>query len=352
MPLFTEGFETSFGNFTPAGAYARSTSFAHTGTESVWDSATGSTTILYSNKANSYAAGTDGNTSAVWYILLNPSSAGGYIYLLSRLRGVGAAAPTYAASGGYAIRFINAGVFSPVITKLINGTDSPLAAMMAAGSILTSQWYRVQLDCSGTTITGYVQRPNGDYLTAANTWTTSGSPLPFMTITGETSLAAAGDSAMGSLLYQPSGVGAFLDDVSLTSLAAGGTAWTQTLTETLSFTDTRIAGAAHNLTESLLFSDTRIMSVAKSLAETLVLSDLRTASVGKTAQETLAFVDALTRAASYQRTLSETLVLSDVRAAGLARKLSETYGLSDSVAAGIVTAATLIIVSIGPGGSA
>lgn len=264
------------------------------------------------------------------------------------------------------------------LVRRLAGGDTNLGTVLnvnydATNGILFNTWYDILItaddpDSTNTVINVQLQRPNGDYMTGGGNWSATQQNVLSRT-SNVTALKA--NSTVGALLFiQGGATGLQIDNSDYESLAGGGTAWTKTLTEILSYNDTRTAGAAHslsesllltdtrfssasrNLTESLLFSDTRIMSVAKSLAETLVLSDLRTASVGKTAQETLAFLDALTRAASYQRTLSETLVLSDVRAAGLARKLSETYGLSDSVAAGIVTAATLIIVSIGPGGSA
>lgn len=91
----------------------------------------------------------------------------------------------------------------------------------------------------------------------------------------------------------------------------GGTAWTKSLTETLSLTDARTMGAMKALSETLSLTDARAMAFGKALAETLSLSDLRAGGANKL--------------------LAEALSLTDVRAAGAAKALGDTLAFSDTV---------------------
>jgi hypothetical protein len=163
----------------------------------------------------------------------------------------------------------------------------------------------------------------------------------------------------------------------------GGAAWVKTLSETYALTDSRMASAGKSLAETYALTDARVMAVAKSLVETLSLTDVRSASLSRILTETLSLIDNLTsgaawakiltetlaftdnrtsragkglvenyglsdiRTAAVQKVLTETLVLTDARAAGLARRLAETYNLTDVAAAQIVSAALLIIVTVG-----
>jgi hypothetical protein len=165
--------------------------------------------------------------------------------------------------------------------------------------------------------------------------------------------------------------------------SAGGAAWVKTLSETYALTDSRLASAGKSLAETYALTDARVMAVAKSLVETLSLTDVRSASLSRILTETLSLIDNLTsgaawskiltetlaftdnrtsragkglaenyglsdiRTAAVQKVLTETLVLTDARAAGLARRLAETYNLTDVAAAQIVSAAMLIIVTVG-----
>lgn len=96
----------------------------------------------------------------------------------------------------------------------------------------------------------------------------------------------------------------------LWTASPSGTAWTKSLTETLSLTDARTAGAMKALTETLSLTDTRAMGLGKALAETLSLSDLKTGGGNKL--------------------LSEALALTDVRTAGAAKALSDSLSLTDA----------------------
>jgi hypothetical protein len=246
--LFTEGFESGLGNFTAGGSEAVVTTVAHGGTHSVWNPITTSVSILYSGLANGYAAGTDGNTSCSWNILIRTAVGDDYIYLMGRLRGT-----AWGASTSYAIRYTTGGAGTSVLVKITNGSDVAFGSGVSWGTTITPDvWYLATLECNGTTINGYIQRPSdGKWLTGASTW--SSARGPFQTVT-DTSFAASGDSRMGSMLYYRTN-GWYIDDVSFDSFGGGVT--------TVAGTATMIGEAALNATgTAVVLATGQIVSVS------------------------------------------------------------------------------------------
>lgn len=101
-----------------------------------------------------------------------------------------------------------------------------------------------------------------------------------------------------------------LNSVARKFYSFGSTAWSQSLSETLSLSDIRLMGANKALSETLSLTDARAMAFGKALAETLTLSDLKAGGANKL--------------------LAEALSLADVRVAGVAKALSDSLALSDA----------------------
>ena len=153
-----------------------------------------------------------------------------------------------------------------------------------------------------------------------------------------------------------------LADAFLSLKNTGGTAWFQSLTETLSYTDARTVSVVRNIVESLMYTDARAAAVTHPLAEALTYTDARSAGISRPLTESIPFTDARTasigkafaetlslsdsRSASVVKSLAEAYVLTDARAAGLVRQLAETYNITDILAARLVTLG-FVIVTIG-----
>lgn len=124
-------------------------------------------------------------------------------------------------------------------------------------------------------------------------------------------------------------------------VAGGGTAYTQSLTESMGLVDSTLRTAAYGrgLTESLGMADTtgRQATVIRALTEALGLTDSSTRIVGydRDLTEAVGLADALTRAADYGRLLTDSVGLTDAisRIATFIRANTETLGLTDDLTA-------------------
>jgi hypothetical protein len=122
---------------------------------------------------------------------------------------------------------------------------------------------------------------------------------------------------------------------------AGGTLFTQTLTDSITLTDTLTKRPAKVYTEILTLTDTVTKAITKVFAEVLTLSDVLTAFKTKviTLLETITISDTFTRTTS--KVLSEVVTVTDSVAKKLSRTLTESFTLSDIVTALKVAVITL-----------
>ena len=123
--------------------------------------------------------------------------------------------------------------------------------------------------------------------------------------------------------------------------------------DTINFSDAAAKSLTKYPADTLTFSDspTLTRTFARAAADTLTFSDVATRAVGINKADTLTFSDSATPSTSsnqdYQRFPADTLTFSDVptRVVAYVRMFADTLTFSDDVVAGI------IFVPIGPGGS-
>ena len=125
----------------------------------------------------------------------------------------------------------------------------------------------------------------------------------------------------------------------LTIAPAPTTDWTQTLTETLTTSDSLLKSAARSLSETITTSASIITGVVRSLSETATTVDTLTHGRGKTLPDATTLTDSITR--KTVRALSEALTLTASAIAHPVRTLSESTTLADALAALNGHAATL-----------
>jgi hypothetical protein len=123
-------------------------------------------------------------------------------------------------------------------------------------------------------------------------------------------------------------------------------AFGRSLAEALPLLDARSAAVARALGEALALTDAAVDwtlegSLARTLTETLTFGESRRAAVGKSAAEELVLADA--RLAALGKGLAEVLVLEDRRLAAVAKALAEVLGISDQVAGQFVAAVALVV---------
>lgn len=106
------------------------------------------------------------------------------------------------------------------------------------------------------------------------------------------------------------------------------TAWSQSLSETLSLSDARALTTAKALSEVLSLTDSRTLAVALAKAETLALTDAGVRSAAVVLAVSLGLTDARTLIAGLA--LSETITFSEARALTIGKALGELLELLDS----------------------
>ena len=126
----------------------------------------------------------------------------------------------------------------------------------------------------------------------------------------------------------------------------GGTLHTQTLTETLTLSDTLVKQPRKVLTESITLTDILLKRIQKVFSETLSLTDLLSAFKTKviTLLETITLTDVLVKMPG--KVLSETITLTDSLNRSISFLLLETLNLVDSVNKKILKTAFLETITL------
>lgn len=114
------------------------------------------------------------------------------------------------------------------------------------------------------------------------------------------------------------------------------TAYTATLTETLTASDSIVKGTGRALTESATITDSLTKGTVRTLAEAPTLGDAISRDIGRTVDDGAVLSDTVTRGLA--RTLSEDSTLSDEISRALAREVSEALGVEDTISRGIARA--------------
>lgn len=113
--------------------------------------------------------------------------------------------------------------------------------------------------------------------------------------------------------------------------AAGGTAYTKTLTDSSTLTDTLIKAISKTLTEAQSYADTILKAISKTLSENQSYSDTLTKIkvILKTLTETVTHTDTLVRAMSKTLTEAQSYVDSVIKA--ITRTFTENQSYSDTL---------------------
>ena len=130
----------------------------------------------------------------------------------------------------------------------------------------------------------------------------------------------------------------------------GGTAWTQNLSDTITFSDSlgskavglvkadtitfsdnmsRVWTALMTLADTITFSDTISNAYSKVLADIITFSDSTAKAVTTLFADTITFSDAAIRGMG--KSLSDTITFSDSAIRGIGKILSDTITFSDSI---------------------
>lgn len=111
------------------------------------------------------------------------------------------------------------------------------------------------------------------------------------------------------------------------------------ITETITHTDTVIRAMGRTLTDTVTISDTVLKQDGRTLLETVTHTDALVRTPGKVLTETVTYTDTIVR--QIARTLTETITYTDTVLKQMMRALSETITYTDALTANKVTIKTL-----------
>ena len=114
-------------------------------------------------------------------------------------------------------------------------------------------------------------------------------------------------------------------------IKAGGTAYTQTLSETTTLTDSILKQAQKKLIETITHTDSILKLIAKTFTETQTSTDTLNKQTSKSLSETVTHTDTITTLKVTVKTLLETVTHSDTLTKLTNKVLSETTSLTDSI---------------------
>lgn len=138
--------------------------------------------------------------------------------------------------------------------------------------------------------------------------------------------AGAATVAMTSVLFGTSGAWAAAgSDIAVAS--AGGSSFTQTCTETITWSDTLARLTSKSLADTLTPSDVLVRMTGKLMADTWTPSDVLTRQAGKALPDMITLTDAVSRAMG--KPLADSITLTDTLTRLTSKPLTETVTFSD-----------------------
>lgn len=209
--------------------------------------------------------------------------------------------------------------------RLRAGVAADSGSYNVPGGLGTAGWHHIVFAYDGSTVKGYLDNTERASFSASGNGSTAQTDKLHI-------LAGRNPSAH---------ISAIIDDMMLfnrqltstevNTLYSDATAYTQTLTETVTLTDTLLKTPARILSDTVTLTDTLLKTAARTLSEVVTLTDTLLKTAARTLSETVSLTDTLLKNAI--KNLTDTVNLTDTfeRTWVAIRELTETVNLTDTL---------------------